>query len=672
MPPPQELFDYLSSGGLIEAWNCGFEDKIWNLVCVPQLGWPELDYRQLVDAAAKSRAFAYPGKLETAAEVSQARYKKNPDGRALIKLLCTPRNPTKKNPNTRVTPEEDPAAASRLYVYNIDDIEAEAAVSQLCPDLTPEEQQFEIVTRLMNRRGVGIDLPAVRGGVQVLEQALEQYNGELCQLTQGAVERASQGARMIAWLAARGIHTRSLDEEHRERLLATVADPVARRALEIKGLVGSASVKKLYAIDRQQVGGSVFDLFIYHGARTGRDTGADVQPQNLPKAGPRLKWCPHCQTPSGAQRTGCPACGSDLTRAEQKPWSWEAAETAIQVLRSGSLAHVERWFGDALLTISGCLRSLFMAREDREFISSDYSSIEAVVTAMLAGEAWRIEAFHNKEDIYLHSASRITGTSLADYVAHVTKNGVKHPDRQDIGKPAELGLGFGGWITAWRQFDKTDRFTDEEVKRNILAWRDASPAIVEMWGGQVRGKPWRPDYHELFGFEGCAIAAVLNPGQVHRYRGIEFGVKDDRLFIRLPSGRNLTYHQPRLAPSEHWDGQLQLSYMGWNTNPKSGPYGWIRINTHGGRLTENIVQAIARDFLRDAVLRLEPAGYPVVLRVHDELVCEVPVGFGTVEELEAIMSVTPAWAQHWAEQFGLSWPIRASGGWRGTRFRKDA
>lgn len=668
MPPPVELFEYIARGGLLEAVNCGFEWHVWAKVCRDRMGWPDLPFWQLRDAAAKFRAFSYPGALAKAAAVSGANIQKDKEGDRLIKKYSIPRAPTKKDPRRRIRPEDDLEDFNRFTAgYNIQDIEAEASVSALCPDLSPEELQFELCTRASNSRGVGVDMETVRAGVKILDDALERYNAELRELTSGEVAKASEVKKLIGWLGTQGVYTSTLDAEAIGGLLKRhPITPAAVRALEIRQLIGSASVKKLYAILRQQVDGRLHDLFIYHGARTGRDTGADVQPQNLPKAGPALRWCENdgCHKPYGQHVDTCPHCGASDAFSREAEWSWEAVDHAVEVIRTGSLDEVERVFGDALLTLSGCIRGLFMAAPGKDFICSDYSSIEAVVTAMLAGEQWRIDAFWRKEDIYLTSAGRMTGRTLEDYAAYQAEHGSKHPDRQKLGKPAELGLGFGGWINAWYQFDKSDTFTEEEVKRHIIAWRDASPAIVELWGGQVHGKPWRPERNELYGLEGAAIAAVQNPGQCFSYNGITYGVKDDILFCRLLSGRSLVYHKPRLTPSPRWEGQVALSYEGWNSNPKMGPIGWIRIETYGGRLTENVVQATARDIMRDAVIRAERAGYAVALRVHDELVAEVDAGFGSVEEFEAIMGERPSWLSE-------DWPIRASGGWRGKRYRKD-
>lgn len=664
MAPPVELFNYFAGGGIIEAWNCVFEYWIWTNVCAARMDWPVLPHWQLRDAMAKARAFALPGALGNAAEVSGATIQKIADGTRLLNLFSVPRKPTVKNPSFRIRPEEQLIDAQKLYDYNLGDIKAEAAVSALCPDLSPAELEVWLCTQQSNVRGMALDMTTIRAGVQILDQALIKYNSELAALTGGVVAKASEVSKLLGWIGGRGVHSHTLDADAIESLLDRNDIPAdVRRALEIRQLVGSASVKKLYAMDRMASrAGRAHDLIVYHAARTGRDGGQDIQAQNLAKAGPKLYWCP-CGKPYGRHLRHCPHCGSPVAPDTGKSWSWEAVDHAVEVVRTGRLEEVERVFGDALLTLSGCIRGLFVASPRTDLLCSDYSSIEAVVTACLAGEQWRIDAFRRKEDIYLVSCGRITGIPLEEYVAHKKSTGAHHPHRQKIGKPAELGLGFGGWVNAWRQFDKSDAFTDEQVKQNIIAWRDASPAIAELWGGQVRGFPWAPERKEFYGLEGMAICAVINPGTCYAYRGITFGMKGDVLYCRLPSGRLLTYHRPRLSPSTRWDDQLELSFEGWNSNPKMGPFGWIRMQTYGGRLTENVVQATARDIMAYSVPKLERAGYPVVLRIHDEIVTEVPEGFGSIEELETIMGNAPDWA--------ADWPIRAAGGWRGKRYRKD-
>jgi DNA polymerase len=663
MAPPQDLFDHIARGGLIEAWNCVFEYWIWTHVCISKLGWPPLPFWQLRDAMAKARAYTWPGALKTAAKVAQTADQKMTEGTRLINKFCVPRKPTKKDPRHRVKPEDDTKDAQLLYDYCIGDIKAEAGVSMLCPDLPQAELDFWLCTQAANIRGIGLDMETINAGIKILDRALEKYNSELKEVT-GGVSRASEGVKVLSWIASRGVTARSLDAEAIAELLDSPTLPAdVRRALEIRSRVGSAGVKKLYAMQRMaSKAGRAHDLIEYHVARTGRDGGRDIQPQNLVKAGPKLQWCAACERPYGLHASSCPHCGAGRVMRETG-WSWEAVDHAVKTIRTGELEEVERVFGDALLTLSGCVRGMLIPAPGYDFICSDYSSVEAVVTAVLAGEQWRIDAFRRKEDIYLVSASRITGTPLEEYTGRKVTTGAHHPDRQKIGKPAELGLGFGGWLGAWRQFDKSDTFTDKEVKHNINAWRLATPAIVELWGGQVRGKPWAPDRYELFGLEGAAISAVQNPGRECAYGLVTYVVKNDALFCRLPSGRYLTYHRPRLSVSERWEGQLSLSFEGWNSNPKMGPMGWIRIGTYGGRLAENVVQATARDIMAHAVVNIERAGYPHVLRVHDEILIEVKENAGNIEEVEAIMGTMPQWAQ--------GWPVRAAGGWRGKRYRKD-
>jgi len=310
---------------------------------------------------------------------------------------------------------------------------------------------------------------------------------------------------------------------------------------------------------------------------------------------------------------------------------------------------------------SGCLRGLFIADEGEEFIATDYSSIEAVVAAALAGEQWRLDTFTRQEDIYLASVGKIKNRTLEEYQAYKAETGMHHPDRK-IGKVAELASGFGGWVGAWRAFGAESVFTTEqELKNAILAWRAESPAIVAMWGGQFKGKPWER-VAGLFGLEGAAIAAVQNEGAAFTCQGIKYQVLGHILYCTLLSGRRIAYHEPNLVP-DPTRGGVTLVFSGYNTNPKMGPVGWVRLTTYGGKLFENVVQATARDILAWAAIRCEQEGYKVILRMHDELVTMRPKGEGSVAELEAICGDLPHWAK--------GWPVRATGGWVGNRYRKE-
>jgi len=697
MPNPQPLFDYLAqwspasqldyrTPGLIEAHNSMFEFRTWMDVCVRRYGWPPLDQRQLRCSMAKSRAHALPGSLEDVGRVLNIAHQKDKEGTRLLNLFSIPRDPTAKRPEHRVFPEQDPVDGPKLYAYNERDIVAEAEVSVLTPDLAPAELAYWLADQAINYRGVGVDSGAVADCIDILHQAQRKYDKELYQITGNQVPGGSKTKQLSAWLRAMGYPITkedpkkpgrvidSVDSERVEEALERTDLPlVIRRALEIRQLVGSASVKKIYAMTRMATRDNrLCDMFIFHGPRTGRDAHQDVQPGNLPKAGPNVRWCDDvgCNRPYAHKLDTCPWCGCSsafsrerYAEKEDEGWTWRSVSFALEIMASRSLELVEWFYGDALLTISGCVRGMFVSAPGKDLICSDYSSIEAVVTAALAGEQWRLDAFARKDDIYLTSAARITGKTLEWYMEN---GGKKHPDRQKIGKPAELGLGFGGWIGAWLQFDKSGTFTEDQIKANIIAWRNASPMIVELWGGQFRGTPWAPTKMELYGLEGCAVAAIQNPGQAYAYRGITYAVQDDILYCRLLSGKLLTYHRPRLnrvTRRQGWVETLEITFEGWNTNPKKGPRGWIRMQTYGGSLAENVIQGTAADVMKFAVPNLEAAGYPIVLRIHDELAGEVPEGFGSIEEFERIMGTLPHWC--------AGWPIRAADGWRAKRYRKD-
>lgn len=321
---------------------------------------------------------------------------------------------------------------------------------------------------------------------------------------------------------------------------------------------------------------------------------------------------------------------------------------------------------------------MLVAADGHDLVSSDYTAIEAVVLACLAGEQWRIDLFREKGKIYEMSGAKVGNVTYESLLEYKRETGKHHALRQ-TGKVSELSCGYGGWIGAWLNFDKSGTRTDDEIKRIILAWREASPAIVEFWGGQVRrDQGWK---NELFGVEGAFIRAALLPGVPVNYRGFVFEAQKPAFPVRCPaaslsepctvqitllSGRKLTYHNVLLEPTppdQSWKGKYAISYEGYNTNKNNGATNkWIRMRTYSGKLVENLCQAVANDILRYAMANLERSGYPIVLHVYDEIVCEVPKGFGSVEELESIMKMLPSWA--------AGWPIGADGGWRGRRYRK--
>lgn len=685
MAPPQDLFGHIAAGGLLEAWNSGFEYWMWRNVCNARMGWPELPHTQLRCAMAKSRAHSLPGALEAAAKAINASEQKDKGGKALITKLCIPKSPSKKQVNTmpaplllkanHPTPMTHPLLYNSLYEYCKQDIKAEAAISLRCPDLSERELQLWLLDQAINFRGVHIDQAALYDCIAIVQEATVQYTTELQMITQGAVGTASELAVMLRWLGTQGLHLPNIDSDMVEATLKrTDITPLCRRVLEIRDSLGSASVKKLFAIQRRlSRAGRLHDLFAYAGAdRTARWAGRGPQPQNLPSSGPKVCECTGCGRVFWKGLLTCPECGKVRGPDDACDWGIKAVDACLRDIATRSLTHVEAMWGDALGAVAGCLRGLFAAAPGCEFICSDFSAIEAVVLAELAGEEWRQEVFRTHGKIYEAGAAKICGIPLEEFFEYKKRTGMHHPMRKKIGKVSELASGFGGGWGAWVAFGADEYMTEEEGKANIYAWREASPAIA----GRKYPRRGQPEVKGFwYGLQDAAFAAVASPGYCFTYQApatrfgqpppITYGVKDDILYCLLPSGRMLTYHTPRLEQKTGYNGRtdLALTYWGYNTDYKKGPKGWMKLDTWGGKLTENVVQAVARDILAHAMPGLEAAGYPIVLHVHDEVVSEVLAGTGSIEEFERIMGTMPPWA--------AGWPIKAAGGWRGARYRKD-
>lgn len=657
---PVDLFEHIIKGGLIEAHNALFEFYIWYHVCHKRRGWPMLYLHQLRCSAAKARQSGLPGALGKIGKVLNTEETKDKRGTRLIQLLSIPKKPTKKCADLYRSIEKYPDLYREMYEYNLQDVKAEQAISARIPELNSTELKVWQLDQRINSGGVAIDVVGMRNCLEIFRQAEAKYTKELQEITGGAVQTVGEITKRSAgdkWLISQGLDMSSLDKPSIEEALGHKdwrGLENCRRLLEIRQAIGGASVKKLFAMERTlSADDRIRDLFVYCGAgHTGRWAGRGPQPQNLKNSGP------NCEV--SADGTIRAAAAGSLE------WGNKATEAALATMATGSLAAVEQQWGPAVDIIASCLRGLFIAAPGHDLICSDYSAIEAVVLAAMAGEEWRLEVFRTHGKIYEASASMMSGVPLQEILDHKTQTG-KHHTLRKRGKVRELANGYGGWINANLNFGAGKFMTDDEIKEDILKWRDESPAIVEMWGGQWRKEPgvWKftPD---LYGVEGAAISALLYPGQCFRYRDVTYGHDTERDVLRclLPSGRELSYHEPRLTKAtdprklEVW----QINFMGWNSDSSKGKVGWVGMYTYGSRLVENCIQAVSRDILAAAMLRLDNAGYNIVLHVHDEPVAEVPEGFGSVEEFEQLMMVKEPWF--------ADWPVKAAGGWRGKRYRK--
>ena len=295
---------------------------------------------------------------------------------------------------------------------------------------------------------------------------------------------------------------------------------------------------------------------------------------------------------------------------------------ARDLVKAGRYADIEALYESTPNVLSELIRTAFVPRPGCRFIVADFSAIEARVIAWLAGEQWRLEVFRQGGDIYCASASKM-------FHVPVEKHGQNSHLRQK-GKIAELALGYGGAVGALTAMGALEMgLAEEELPPLVRQWREANPHIIRLWA-QV---------------ENAAMTAVREKARVRLGR-ITFHCRSGMLFITLPSGRKLCYVKPRIQTNRF--GGDGLTYEGVGEGKK-----WTRIETFGGKLTENIVQATARDLLAEAMLRLRDAGLEIVMHVHDEAVLEVPIGHSGVEEVCALMAEAPTWAD------GL--PLRADG-----------
>lgn len=701
-PEPSDLIEYVRAGKPIEAFNYTFEFWIWNMIAARRWGWPPLSFDQGCCVMARARRFSLPGSLAACSRVLGLEGKQK-DGKQLIQQLTRPHKPTKNRSEFRRLPWTHPQEFARLCSYCGQDVEAEDAVAAHLPDLSEYERATWITDQRINARGVKVDRVTLDRCLHLYNETEKRLTLELGRITGGAVGSVGEVAKMLDWVRGQGLAMEDTKAETIESRLQKIDKSVrimsgelqnvhpvdyddapkyaqyrggpVERVLQIRQALAGANIKKLFSLDRSLSSDNrLRDQYMYCGAdRTGRWSAGGVQLQNLTAKGPKTRLCGNCgrHFGDGVQTLGhlnaCPECGED--DAPVVDWLIGPMVDAIEDInryydKPEMLANI---WPDGVELITGCLRGLFVADTNKRLICCDFSAIEAVVLACLSGCQWRIDVFSSHGKIYEMSAAAITGNTLDYYLNYKKENGTHHPDRKKIGKVAELASGYGGWIGAWRAFGATQ--DDGELKDLIIKWREASPEIVEFWGGQFRQigpKPW-DSVPELFGLEGAFISAVTHPGQYFDAGPITYAYDQnhDVMYCRLPSGRFLHYHRPRLMPAEDKLKRgpcVRITFEGYNSNSQKGPVGWQVLDTYGGRLCENVTQAVAADIQAEALVRVERAGYPVVMHTHDEIISELEYDRGSWEHMAAVMSERPTWAS-W-------WPIRADG-WEHERYQKD-
>ena len=535
-------------------------------------------------------------------------------GKALIRYFCCPCSPTKTNGGrTRNYPHHDPDKWRLFKEYNKGDVIAEMEIDSrlvnvVVPDFVQKEWELDLI---INSRGVAVDMDMVRGALDIGATVKRNLTDEAIRLS--GLDNPNSVAQLSAWLEE------ETDEEVDNLRKDTVSkmlsrennSPQVKRVLEIRQELGKTSTKKYDAIESAVCSdGRVRGLLQFYGAnRSGRWAGRLVQVQNLPRT------------------------------------YTEPLEFARELVKRRNIDALRLVYGSISDTLSQLIRTAFIASDGNILIDADFSAIEARVISWLAGEEWRLEVFRTHGKIYEASASQMFGVPL-----ELIKKGNPEYALRQKGKVAELALGYQGGSGALVQMGALNMGIPESDLPDIVSrWRESNKRIRDLW----------------YKMDNAAVTVIKDGGSVGvnniiLSREIDAANGRDCMTVTLPSGRKLYYNNPQLGVNQ-W-GKPSIAYMGVSQSTKGTSKKWGLIETYGGKLVENIVQAIARDCLSQAITNLENAGIPVIFHIHDEVVIDVKANTVSLEDVVKIMAQPIPWAP------GL--PLGADG-WTGQFFKKD-
>lgn len=605
---PPSFVDMLLDPNVIKhAYNAKFE---WLCFC-RALG-RELPVECWRDTQLHALYCGYPASLDAAGKAIGLPEDKQKltTGKALIRYFCTPCKPTKANGGrTRNLPRDDVGKWAMFKEYNRQDVITEMEIerrlsSMPVPDFV--QKQWETDLRI-NSRGVAVDMELVNGALDIGRRATEALTDEAVRLT--GLNNPNSVSQLTAWLTEHtGDMVQNLRKDTVSEMLKGENAADVQRVLEIRQELGKTSTKKYDAIKTCVCeDGRVRGLLQFYGAnRTGRWAGRLVQVQNLPR-----------------------------TYTDPLP-------LARELVKQGHIDGLRVLYGSVNDTLSQLIRTAFVASDGNVLVDADFSAIEARVISWLAGEEWRLDVFRTHGKIYEASAAQMFGVPID----RIKKGNPEYALRAK-GKVAELALGYQGGASALIAMGALNMgLKEDELPDIVTRWRSSNANIQKLW----------------WAFNSAAIDVIQNGGS-KRVRGCVFAKEYDPIHgaqymtILLPSGRKLYYVNPRIGVNRF--GSESIIYSGINDKNKYGD-----IETYGGKIVENTVQAIARDCLAEAIERLESAGYKIVFHIHDEVVIDAQTDDpeSALKDVIRIMSGPVPWAR------GL--PLAADG-WTGEFFRKD-
>ena len=581
---PADVLTALEDPQIIKAaYNAQFER-----VCLSRHLGRWLDPHQWRCTAVMASYLTLPSRLADVAFALKLTQQKMEEGKDLIRYFSVPCKPTKINGGrTRNMPADAPDKWVVYKKYNAQDVETERAVRKALEAWPLPEHEWELyaLDQIINDRGVRIDRKLVKNAMAVDAAFSEAAYRRARELT--GLENPGSVNQLKAWLADQDMPMESLAKKIVQEKAAQT-DGIVAELLNLRLELSKTSVKKYESMARTVCrDGRVHGLLQFGGAsRTFRWAGRLVQVQNLPQ-----NHLPDL----------------DLAR---------------EIVKAGDEKQLELLFGLVPNTLSELIRTAFIPRDGCRFIVADFSAIEARVLAWLAGEEWVLEEFRGRGKIYEATAGRMFHIPQETIV-----KGHPNYEYRQKGKQATLSCGYGGGVGALKAMGA--RMPEEEMQPLVDAWRAANPSIVAFWSAMDR-----------------AARRVIQRQETVHVGKVTLYWQDDKMFIRLPSGRNLCYQSPHFT--ENRFGSDDIGYYAPNAAGQM-----VEQETFGGKLAENATQAIARDILAHAMLNLENAGYPIVFHVHDEAIMEVPVGKGSLEEACRIMAIPPDWAK--------DLPLRADG-----------
>jgi len=508
-------------------------------------------------------------------------------GMSLIRTFCIPTKPTKTNgQRTRTLPHHEPEKWRLFKEYCVGDVIAEMEIQRRLSVFPVPDQEWQLwhLDQRINAKGLYCDLRMVEGALAVDEQVTGELRAEAVALT--GLDNPKSVQQLSKWLLEEtGEEVENLQKGTVSKLIGKLDEGKAKRVLEIRQELSKTSVKKYAAMQAAACAdGRVRGLLQFYGAnRTGRWAGRLVQIQNLPRN------------------------------------YLSTLKFARQFVVNKKVEMLKFIYGNVPDTLSQLIRTAFTVPNKRLLHVADFSAIEARVIAWLAGEQWRLDVFATHGKIYEASASQMFGVPIEEIG--------KGSDLRQKGKVAELALGYQGGKGALISMGALDQgLTEDELPEIVTRWRNANRRIVDLWYGLEAAALEVMETGQLVGFKGLILARESH----HESR-------QDFFTITLHSGRKLYYAKPFLKENDF--GKQALHYWGMDQTTKK----WTVLNTYGGKLVENVVQAIARDCLAVTLMRMDQAGYEIVLHVHDEVGIEGDV-HAELDHILQLMSEPIAWA----------------------------